>query len=394
MIRPKEFHAQPQRRIPIFRLIFWLAALAVAGYCLFFLYFRFFFTMPMPEMPPPPVTVAEVAPADIALAYEYAGRAAGSREVEIRPRVSGILKKRHYVEGQAVKAGSVLFTIDPAPFEAALAEARARFDLAQRDWARVEQLQKEQAISAREYDGARAAYEQARAMFDTARINLGYTSVTAPISGVASQESVSEGSLVAADSSLLTRLTRLDPIYVNFAYPDRDMMARSRELKDGTLFMPESGKLTGAVRLSDGSLYGETGTIDFTDAIIDSGTGTVRARAVIPNPDGVIVPGQFVRVIVKGLVRKNAIAIPDKAIMQGPEGAFVYTLGENGAAAVQPIVIGELHEGARIVESGLKAGDKVIVEGMIKVQPGKPVTIAPPPEAAPAPEKKPESGKE
>lgn len=336
-----------------------------------------------PAAPPPPaVTVIKVAQGNIPLSYEYAGRVSGSREVEIRARVSGILLERAYQEGQSVEEGAVLFKIDPKPYEAEFANANARFNQAKRDWNRTTALKKDDAISAREYDQAQSAYEQAKAAVQTAEINLGYTTVTAPISGVTSSESLSEGSLVTADSSLLTRLTQLDPVYVYFSSPDMETLMQRREVSEGTLMMPADKKLHAEIRYGDGTAYSELGTIDFTDSIITPETGTVRARAVVPNKENRLLPGQFVRVMVKGLVRPNAIAIPDKAILQGPQGPFVYTVGEDGKAAVKPVKLGALNDNARLIESGLEAGERVITEGMIKVRPGSPVKIAPAAEGA------------
>lgn len=331
--------------------------------------------------PPPAVTVIDVAPADLPLSYEYAGRTAGSREVEIRARVSGILLKRAYVEGQPVKKGDLLFTIDPAPFEAALADAEARFAQARKEWARVGELRKAEAISAREAEQAESAYEQAKALVRTARINLGYTTVTAPIDGVTSVEGLSEGSLVAADTSLLTRISQLDPLYVYFSSPDMDALTQRRKVAEGTLTLPEDRHLKAEIRFGDGTTYDQLGIIDFTDSIITPETGTVRARAVMPNPDTRLLPGQFVRVIVKGFTRKGAIAIPDQAIMQGPQGPFVYTVNAESKATITPVSLGELQGKLRLIESGLKAGDRVVTEGMIKARPDAPVTIAAPVDA-------------
>lgn len=336
--------------------------------------------------PPPVVTVSTITPANVAMVYEYPGRVSGSREVEIRARVSGILLERSYQEGQEVKAGDVLFKIDPKPYEAELATAQARFNQAKRDWARTGELKKADAISAREYDQAQSAYEQAKAAIETANINLGYTTVVAPISGVTSSESLSEGSLISADTSLLTRLTQMDPVYVYFSSPDMETLLQRREVAEGKLAMPEDKKLKAQIRFGDGSTYPEEGTIDFTDSIIAPETGTVRARAVIPNKDDRLLPGQFVRVIVKGFTRPNAIAIQDQSVMQGPQGAFVYTVGKDSKAVVTPVKLGALNNNMRIIEDGLKEGDVIISEGMIKVKPGNIISIAPPAEKKPAPD--------
>lgn len=325
---------------------------------------------------PAEVSVFEVQIGDVPLVYEYAGRTSGSREVEIRARVSGILLKRAYIEGQAVKQGDVLFEIDPAPFKVALNQAQARFAQAKNDWDRAQKLFKVQALSARERDQARSSYEQTRAEVENARINLGYTTVTAPISGVTSNEAMSEGSLVNADTSLLTRLTQLDPMYVNFSAPDSEVLDMRHMVASGEARMPEDGVLRAEIRMGNGAVYMHEGELNFTDSIIDPQTGTVSSRAVVPNPENVLMPGQFVRVVVKGISKVNAIAIPDRAIMQGPQGAFVYLVSDQGTAQMRPVKLGLLNNGLRLIEDGLQPGEKIIVEGMIKVRPDAPVVVS------------------
>ena len=344
--------------------------------------------------PAPEVGVVAVQPRDVAVENEYAGRTAGYREVEVRARVIGILQKRTYVEGQRVKAGDVLFQIDPAPFAVALARAQARLQdaeaqlrQAERDWTRVAALYEENAISARERDTSQSNLDLARANLaaaktdvDAARIDLGYTRVEAPVSGVTSLEVRSEGSLVGpgAADSLLTRITQLDPLYVNFSYPDADALRQRALLASGKLSMAGEERLAAELRFGDGSVYGHEGYISFTDSTIDPATGTVRARAVFPNPEASLLPGQFVRIVPKGLVRKDVIVIPQAAVMQGPQGTFVYLVGDDDKAKVQPVTTGAAIGADWLIEEGLKPGDRVIIEGVIKVRPGEPVKPAPP----------------
>ena len=344
--------------------------------------------------PVPEVGVTAVQPRDVAVENEYAGRTAGFREVEVRARVTGILQKRTYLEGQRVKAGDVLFQIDPAPFAVALARAQARLQdgeaqlrQAERDWARVSALYGENAISARERDTsqsnldlARANLAGAKADVEAARIDLGYTRVEAPVSGVTSLEVRSEGSLVGpgAADSLLTRITQLDPLYVNFSYPDADALRQRALLASGKLTMAGEERLAAELRFGDGSVYGHEGYISFTDSTIDPATGTVRARAVFPNREASLLPGQFVRIVPKGLTRKGVIVIPQAAVMQGPQGTFVYLVGEDDKAKIQPVTTGSTLQSEWLIEEGLKPGDRVIVDGVIKVRPGSPVKVAAP----------------
>ncbi len=328
-----------------------------------------------PQMPPPQVTVLEAVPTDVPLTYEYAGRTAGSKEVEIRARVGGILQKRAYTEGQPVKAGDVLFKIDPAPYEAALAETQARSTNAENTWKRIGELTALQAISTGERDEAQAGYAQTKAQLQTARINLGYTTVKSPITGITSREGTSEGSLVMADQTLLTRVTQLDPIYVNFAYPDTDPLnQRAPDTAD---------RLKAEIHFGDGTVYQTPGTINFQDSIIDPMTGTISARAMLSNPDYKILPGQFVRVVITGMVHKNVITVPDQAVMQGPQGTFVYTVTPDSKAKITPVQLGDVVNKDRMITGGLNPGDRVITEGMVKVRPDTPVMIAAP-AAAPA----------
>lgn len=327
--------------------------------------------------PPPVVTVLTAATKDTPVSFEYAGRIAGKKAVEIRARVSGTLLKRNFVEGTHVKKGSVLFVIDPAPYEAALAQAKARAYQTERDWTRAKTLFAEKALSSKEYDAAQSAHEQAKADLKTAKINLEYTTVKAPLSGVTSKEAISEGNLVVADSTLLTHQTEMEALYVNFAIPDAESIEQRRLLEKGVLVMPSNKKLQAEITLGDGTKHPTLGTVDFTDSIIDIQTGSIQSRALLANTDQSLLPGMFVRIHVKGMHRKDAILIPDRAVMQGPQGTFVYGVGSDSNATIKPIKLGMLVDGHRLVEEGLVPGDKVIVEGMIKVRPNTPVQVAP-----------------
>lgn len=365
-------YIEKRRRFPL-RLVLVLVVLAVAA---FFAYRHFTAKPATPPAPPPPaVTVQTVEVRDIPLEFDYAARLAGSREVEIRARVGGTLLKRAYEEGAYVKRGDTLFQIDPDPYYAALAEAQATFNQTSRDWQRARTLMRSKALSAREFDQSQALFGQAKAALENAKINLAYTTVRAPISGYTSEEGYSEGSLVVANESLLTRLTQLDPMYVEFAYPDSDALMQRAGVANGSITLPEDKLLSVSIQFVDGSVYPTEGKIRFTDNIIDPNTGTVRARAVVPNAEKDIIPGQFVHVTVKGMTQKDAIGVPEKALMQGPMGMFVYTVGAEGKAAITPVELGLLNGGTRIITKGLKQGDQVIVEGMIKVRPDAPVRI-------------------
>lgn len=352
-------------------------------------------------MPPAAVEFVTVTAEDVQLEKEYAGRTAGSREVEVRARVGGILLERTYVEGSAVKQGDILFRIDPEPYKLALdrtkaqkEQADARLKAASRNWDRASSLFQKQAVSAKtrddalsELESSRAAVALAEAETKTAQLNLDYTAVTAPISGITSRETRSEGSLIGAGAadSLLTRITQLDPVYVIFAFPDADFMRQKELLASGVISADADAPLKGTLIFADGTVYDKAGEIDFTAATVDSETGTVQARAVFPNLANTVLPGQFVRIKLHGLTRKGTILVPEAAIMQGPQGKFVYRIDAENKAQIAPVKTKDAISGRWIVEEGLNAGDRIITNGVIKVMPGAPVNPTPAPTAEKAP---------
>jgi membrane fusion protein (multidrug efflux system) len=337
------------------------------------------------QMPPPQVTVVDVKPQTVALSYEYAARISAFRQVDVRARVGGILLKRNFVEGAEVRAGDVLFLIDPASYQAALAQAQAQLEQAQAQLTQaqreekrnitlfqqnaVNQKSRDDAISAREL--AEASVAAAAAQVQTAQLNLDYTKVTAPVGGITSLEQVSEGSLIGTtgDTGLLTSITQLDPVYVNFSFSDAEA-AEVRRLIDMKKAKGEAPNLGVKISFGDGSSYDHDGVVDFTSSTIDVSTGTLQARAVVDNPDRRLLPGQFVRAKVTGVSLDNAITIPEVALMQSPQGQFVYTIDQEGKAHVNPVKLGQKVGNSWLVLSGLKAGDKLITEGIIKVRPG------------------------
>jgi membrane fusion protein (multidrug efflux system) len=338
---------------------------------------------------PAEVNVVEVSARTLPVTFEYAGQAAGSREAEVRPRVGGILLSRNFREGTPVKKGESLYSIDPAPYEAVLARAEAdvaaaeaREQQAKRNAARLKPLLAEKAVSQKEFDDAvsgesigEADLKSARARLMEARLNVGYTKVESPISGVASRSQRSEGSLVAGPDALLTTVVQVDPIWVNFGVPDNEQARLQKEGDAGRLELPKGG-FEVEVRLADGSLFAKKGKLNFSDVRISAATGTREARAELPNPDARLRPGEFVRVILKGATRPNALTVPQKAVLEGPQGKFVYVVGEKGVAEPHPVELGEWAGADWVVLNGLKPGEKVIVDGLMKLGPGAPVKIA------------------
>ncbi|UGA39811.1 efflux RND transporter periplasmic adaptor subunit [Chromobacterium haemolyticum] len=247
------------------------------------------------------------------------------------------------------------------------------------DYDRITPLFKENAVSQKDRDDAVSAYEAAKAsvaaaqaQVQQAKINLGYARVTAPISGMTSQETRSEGSLVSttADGSLLTKVSQLDPIYVNFSMSDNDMMNLRKMQDSGQLKLAANGHFNVQLKLTDGSTYGKSGRLNFTDSLVDASTGTIRSRATFANPDGGILPGQFVRVILQGAKRSNAIAVPQRAVLTSQQGKMVWVVGADNKVQPRPITVSQDVGLNVLVESGLKAGDKVVVDNIIKLRPG------------------------
>lgn len=339
-------------------------------------------------MPKPEVAVATAASAALPLQLTYTARAVGSREVEVRARVSGILEARRFVEGSAVKAGDVLFQIDPEPYRAAVAQARgelgverASLDEATRNRDRIVPLYDKNAVSQRQRDEAVSAYEvaaarvaSAEARLKAAELDLGYTSVRAPISGLTSREVRSEGSLVqaGAESSLLTRIVQTDPLYIDFSVPEAEAALLRARLAD-----PAARKNVRATLLLANGEHPETAPVTFIDNAVESTSGTVVARAVLPNKQGALLPGQFVRVRVEGVALEEVVAIPRKAVMMSPQGAFVWVIDTNEAAIFRPVQMGRGVDEQVVITQGLAAGERFIVEGVMKVAPGAPVSAVP-----------------
>lgn len=340
-------------------------------------------------MPPPEVEVVTITPRTVSLDVQYPGRVTGSREVEVRARVDGILLRRNYQEGSIVSEGEVLFEIDPEPYRVALEranaqlkQAEAQYRTAQRDWERGRAVFERGVISESDYDAVRSAYELAeasvalaRAEREAAQINLGYTTVTAPISGVTSREAVSEGSLVGPmqNMSLLTRIVRTDPLYVVFAIPESEYLTLRRLHPEGAEAAPIGAQLV----LDDGTVALEDGSIDFTASTVDPSTGTVQARAVFANPNNEVLPGQFARVSVMDLTLNDVLLVPQAAVMQGPQGPFVLSVDQQNMVQYTPVTTGMAVGTNWIATSGVENGMRIISNGLLRVQPGMPVTPVP-----------------
>ena len=346
--------------------------------------------------PPPAVTVVTVQPREIEVTTEHVAQTAGYREVEVRARVTGILLKRNFQEGAVVKKGDSLFTIDPAPFQAALARAEAdvamaeaRLAQAKREVARLKPVFEARAVSQKELDDAasteqvaEAEVKAARARLNEARLNLEYTRVEAPITGTTSRAAVSEGALVSGPNVLLTTITQSDPMYVIFGIPDRDQIALRRDVEAGRLKLPADGRLKASIRLADGGAYAREGVLNFRDLRVNTQTGTSEARAEFPNPGNVLRTGEFVRVTLHGAVRPAAITVPQRAVLESPKGKYVYVVNAESKAEPRPVEVGAWAGDEWVIRDGLKPGERVVVDGVMKLQlmgpAGGPVQIGDP----------------
>ncbi|MGB7933802.1 MAG: efflux RND transporter periplasmic adaptor subunit [Gammaproteobacteria bacterium] len=335
--------------------------------------------------PPPEVAVMEVHPQTVPLTRELVGRLAPTRVAQVRARVAGIILKRAYREGTDVGQGEVLYLIDPAPLEAALhaqeaALARARADAANAAAIakRYRELAQKQLISTQDLDNAlaterstAAAVKQAQADVESARLDLGYATVTAPIAGRAGRALVTEGALVGqGEATQLTSIEQIDPIYVNFSQSVTEL----RELR-GTATAQHPAHVD--VLLQDGTPYPQAGTLDFSDLAVDPGTGAVSLRAVLPNPDRSLLPGMFVNLRLTSGAIDNAFLLPQTAVARDVQGAYALVVGADGTVTQRRLQTHGMTRTGWIVTGDLSDGDRVIVEGLQKVQPGATATTVP-----------------
>jgi len=346
-----------------------------------------------PPLPPAEVTVITVEPRQVVLTTELPGRTVAYRVAEIRPQVNGLIQQRLFTEGSDVRAGQVLYRIDPAPFEAALHNTEASLHRAEATLTavrlraqRYRQLLAQRAVSQQVYDDADAALKQAEAeiaywtaMVETARINLGYTRVTAPISGRIGRSSVTDGALVAAYQPLaLATIQQLDPIYVDVPQSTTELLQLKRGLGEGGPEEDETRENKVQLILEDGTAYPLEGTLQFRDVSVDPATGSVILRTVFPNPDGVLLPGMFARVALREGVRPQGILVPQPSVARGPKGdPFVWIVDGQEKVQHRPVLLDRAIGDQWLVLSGLAPGDRVIVEGRQKVRPGAAVKALP-----------------
>ncbi len=347
------------------------------------------------QRPATPVVVRRLAAADVPYPMEYIGQTAGIGEVEVRARVDGTLLKRTFREGQIVKAGDILFEIDPEPSRAALKKARgdlaraeALLTQARLDYARIKKLFAEKVVSRKEFDDAAAAMDAAEAdalaakgLVETATLQLGYTKVEAPVGGITGEEAQTAGNLVSlsGESNLLTTITQLDPIYVNFTIPDLEVIKLRKLEAEGYLSLPKQEDFSVSISLDAGNAYPLKGAVVFMDSQVNPNTGTIRGKAIFDNPDATLLPGQFAKVQLHGGILKNALIIPQRAVLNTQNGRMAYVVNAHNKAEPRMIEIKDIVGPNYLVGGGLENGDILVVDGITKIRPEQ--LVAPRPEA-------------
>ncbi len=349
------------------------------------------------ETPPPAptaqVSVVTIAPRAIMLTTELPGRTSAYRTAEIRPQVNGLVQKRLFTEGADVKAGQVLYQIDPAPFqaalrnaEAALARSKANLPAVQFRVARYEELLADKAVSQQDYDDAAAALHQAeadiqcgQATVETARINLAYTRITAPISGRIGRSSVTEGAIVTAyQPQALATIQQLDPIYVDVPQSATELLRLKQRLAEGQINRKDASHETVSLTMPDGTAYPREGTLQFQEVTVDPTTGSVTLRVVFPNPEGSLLPGMFVQTLIKEGVNKAAILVPQQGVSRDRKGnPTALIVDAENKTALRMLTVDRTVGDQWLVSDGLASGDRVIVEGLKMLRPGTTVEAVP-----------------
>ncbi len=338
-----------------------------------------------PAAPPPAVGVVTVAASRAPVSYDFVAQTEASKTVEVRARVQGFLLRWLFEEGGRVKEGDLLFEIDPRSFEADLEIARAKLNqgeaqrfLAETTLQRLEQVAELGAVNPREMDeaqanllNAKAAVRLAQGELANAELNMSYTKVHSPLNGRIGRAQKEQGSLVDAGSnSLLATVIQDDPIYVYFPIPEREILRWKEDVASGRIVGPEPGKVPVAVTLADGTKYPHTGIINFIDVRTDPLTGTAAVRAALPNAGGVLQPGQSVKASILGWERVDAITVPQRAVVQMPMGPMVMVVGQKDTVEPRPVTLGNWFNDTWIIESGLKPGERVVVDGLLLARPG------------------------
>ncbi|MFM0658401.1 efflux RND transporter periplasmic adaptor subunit [Paraburkholderia sediminicola] len=351
----------------------------------------------LPPAPPVEVTVLKVEPRDTPVDFEFTAQTQSSREVEIRARVDGFLDKRAYTEGQLVHTGQVLFLMDPKPFQAALQTARgqlaqqqARLYITKANLARVIPLTRQNALSQKDLDDAtgnekeaEAAVIAAQGQVETAELNLSYTTIKSPLTGLSSFARQQDGSYVTATSAgLLTYVYQLDPMWVNFSISENELLGYRDQIDKKQLIFPANNDFLVTLVMADGSVFPSQGHINFANPAFNTQTGTFLVRASFANANGTLRPGQFVKARVSGAVRPNAILVPQRAVLQGAKSHFVWVVDNDSKPHERVVETGEWHGDDWFITDGLQPGDRVVVDGAIRVVADMPLKITGEPKPA------------
>ena len=354
-----------------------------------------------PAKGPIDVTVLTVARKDVPITAVYVAQTQSSQAVNIQARVNGFLDKRVYVEGSLVKNGQVLFQMDPKPFQAqvdaakaAMQRNQAAFDVAKANLARTKPLAQQNALSQKDLDDAQgqyeqtaAAVEQSKAQLDTAELNLSYTTIRSPVDGVSSYAAVADGTYLSPTNAQLTTVSVLTPMWINFSVSENEMERIRNEVRSGQLKLPEGGRFVVEVEMVDGNLFPYTGQITFADPSYNPTTGTFLLRATVNNPAGVLRPNQYVRVRLTGAIRPNAVVVPQRSVQQSAKGHFVWVINKDDQAELRPVTVGEWKGEGWLIAEGLNDGERVVVDGGVRLTSGAAVKAAaytPAPPARPA----------
>jgi len=335
------------------------------------------------------VSIITVDAKDVPVSFDFVAQTQSSRLVNIQARVSGFLDKRVYTEGAMVKEGETLFLMDQKPFkaqldqaDAALARQKAAMETAKANLARVKPLVALDALSQKDLDDATGQYEsylaavdQAKAQVETAKLNLSYTVITSPVTGITSFAQQADGTYIGTQNSQLTTVAVLSPMWVNFSISENQMQKAREQEKKGLLRMPKGDHFVVEIILVDGSFFPYTGRITFADSSFNPQTGTFLLRASVDNPKGILMPNQYVRARIKGAIRPNAILVPQRAIQQGSKGHFVWVVDKENKAEARPVTVGEWDGNEWFVFEGLKTGERVVTDGGLLLSPGMPLTI-------------------
>jgi membrane fusion protein (multidrug efflux system) len=351
---------------------------------------------PPAAKPPVDVSFVTVQPRDTPAVFEYVAQTQSSRQVNIQARVNGFLEKRVYTEGSIVKAGQVLFLMDMKPFQAQVdaakaqvSKAQAAVDVAKSNLARVKPLAEKEALSQKDLDDATgnfesssATLEAAKAQLVTAQLNLSYCTITSPVDGISGAAAQAEGTYLNQANAQLTTVAVLSPMWVNFSLSENEMQSLRDQADKGLLRRAPNNKYVVELVLVDGQVFPFTGSITFTDPSFNAQTGTFLVRATVDNPQGILRPNQYVRARIKGATRPNAILVPQRAVLQGAKGHFVWVVDKDGKAENRPVTVGDWSGDDWVITEGLRAGERVVVDGGLKLGPG--VALNPKPYAATA----------